>query len=238
MIAAMQGKIIDVKVLGYADFLNTPVYNQILSQKRCDGIKNYFSQKVIPGQINSISAKGLGERFSKDNGEKEGQPFMRRVDLIIAPFVIMQANNEPPHEIIEKHETGNHNKIENLAKGEALSLKGLNFEPGRHLITTASVPVLNNLLKVLQSNANIKIEIQGHICCLDGESDGMDMDTRQTNLSVSRAKAIYDFLIAKGIDEERLSYKGFGHSKPKVFPEKTPADEQINRRVEILVVDK
>jgi outer membrane protein OmpA-like peptidoglycan-associated protein len=53
---------------------------------------------------------------------------------------------------------------------------------------------------------------------------------------VARAKAVYDFLVSKGIAAERLSYKGFGFTRPKIFPEETEADRVQNRRVEIRVV--
>jgi outer membrane protein OmpA-like peptidoglycan-associated protein len=48
---------------------------------------------------------------------------------------------------------------------------------------------------------------------------------------------VNDYLVKNGIDASRLTYKGYGHSRPKVSPEKSPADEQMNRRVEILVLD-
>jgi outer membrane protein OmpA-like peptidoglycan-associated protein len=231
------GRIIKVKILGYADFLHDPVYNQELSQKRADAIKDLFLKKIPPVQINSISAKGLGERFSKDNGSKEGEAFSRRVDLVVEPFIIKQEDNAPVVDTV-KHLDDHAEKIEKLKVGESLAVEGLNFEPGRHYIVKASVPILNNLLKIMKDNPNLKIEIQGHICCLDGTADGRDMETGFNNLSVTRAKAVHDFLIKNGIAQDRLSYKGFGHSKPKFFPELTEADEQANRRVEIMVIEK
>ena len=232
-----KGRIFKIKILGYADFLQDPVYNQELSQRRADAIKEYFVKKISPSQINSISVKGLGERFSKENGTMDGEAFMRRVDIVIEPFTVDQEINTPPIDTV-KHLDEHAEKIEKLNVGESLAVEGLNFVPGRHFIIKESVPIVNNLLKIMQTNPNLKIEIQGHICCLDGTGDGRDMETGFNNLSVTRAKAIYDFLVKNGIATERLSYKGFGHSKPKIFPELTDADEQANRRVEIMVIEK
>jgi outer membrane protein OmpA-like peptidoglycan-associated protein len=54
---------------------------------------------------------------------------------------------------------------------------------------------------------------------------------------VNRAKAVYDFLVKKGIDAKRLTYKGFGSSK-KLVEEVTEIDRITNRRVEIKIVNK
>ena len=129
-------------------------------------------------------------------------------------------------------------KIEELNKGESVAIEGLSFVPGRHLILESAVPVLQKLLKTMKDNPKLKIEIQGHVCCTDGPEDGLDYDTREKNLSEARAKAIYDYLLAKGISDKRLSYKGFGHSKPKELIEDTPTKEQTNRRVEIMIIEK
>jgi len=236
LVKNLSGRIIKLKIIGYADFLHTSEYNQVLSLKRAEGIKAYLV-KVIPGaQINALSVKGLGERNSVDNGSKEGQFVMRRVDLFVEPFVIMQQEEVPKTDTM--HVDLHTDKLANLEKGESLEINGLNFEPGRHFVVKSSVPVLMNLLKTLRANPKMKIEIQGHICCLKEEGDGMDMDTGIKNLSQSRAKAVYDFLVRNEIDASRLSYKGFGHTRPKVSPEMSPADEQANRRVEVLIIDK
>jgi len=232
----LSGRIIKLKIIGYADFLHNSEYNQTLSVTRAEGIKAYLVKTIPPAQINALSVKGLGEQKSVDNGSKEGQAAMRRVDLFVEPFVIMQQDESPKADTM--HVDLHTDKLANLEKGESLEINGLNFEPGRHFVVKSSVPVLMNLLKTLRANPKMKIEIQGHICCLKEEGDGMDMDTGIKNLSQSRAKAVYDFLIRNEIDASRLSYKGFGHNKPKVSPEMSPADEQANRRVEVMIIDK
>ena len=53
----------------------------------------------------------------------------------------------------------------------------------------------------------------------------------------TRAKAINNFLVANGINEKRLTYKGFGSTQP-IFPlpEKDEGQRSANRRVEIMIV--
>lgn len=94
-VKSLNGKIIKLKVIGYADFLHTSDYNQTLSVKRAEGIKNYLLKIIPSAQINTVNPKGMGETASSDNGSKEGQASMRRVDLFIEPFVIMQQEEIP-----------------------------------------------------------------------------------------------------------------------------------------------
>jgi outer membrane protein OmpA-like peptidoglycan-associated protein len=55
-------------------------------------------------------------------------------------------------------------------------------------------------------------------------------------LSQNRAKSVYDYLIKKGIDKTRLTYKGYGDTKP-IADNKTEEGKQQNRRTEITIVN-
>src|SRR4051812_21211029 len=66
LVKALNGKIIKLKIYGYADFLHSVPYNQRLSQKRANAVKARLIEKTSPSQINSIICKGLGEKFSND----------------------------------------------------------------------------------------------------------------------------------------------------------------------------
>jgi flagellar motor protein MotB len=57
-------------------------------------------------------------------------------------------------------------------------------------------------------------------------------------LSINRAKAVYDFLIRSGIDKSRMTYKGFGSANKRFPDEKNAEEENLNRRVEIMIVEK
>jgi len=90
----------------------------------------------------------------------------------------------------------------------------------------------------MAENPTLEIEIHGHICCMAGPEDGLDIDTKTEDLSVNRARAIYEYLIKNGIEPQRLKYKGFGHSRPLIYPEDTEERRTTNRRVEIKIVKK
>jgi outer membrane protein OmpA-like peptidoglycan-associated protein len=122
--------------------------------------------------------------------------------------------------------------------GRSVVLRNLNFYPGRHIPITSSYVTLNELLKVMQDNPGLRIEIDGYVCCIRPDFDGLDFDTRTTDLSVQRARFVYKFLKGGGIKASRMKYLGFGASR-KLFPEeRNEEEEQANRRVEIKVTAK
>lgn len=227
----------DIHIIGRADYLNTNVYNLRLSEKRANQAKKHLQEK-FPGIIIK-SCTGIGEKYSNENKSPLGEPMQRRVDVIVQTKKT-GSDSVPPRKNIARVPPVTHaplKKIEDLKKGESMALEGLSFIPGRHFILRSSAPILERLLKTMQDHPDLKIEIQGHVCCTDGGDDGFDFDSENRKLSENRAKFVYDYLIQNGIDAGRLSYKGFGHTRPKIKHERTPEEEQMNRRVEILVID-
>jgi outer membrane protein OmpA-like peptidoglycan-associated protein len=79
----------------------------------------------------------------------------------------------------------------------------------------------------MEKNPGLKIEIGGH-------TDNTGGDEKNRLLSENRAKNVYDYLIAKGVAEDRLTYKGYGSTKP-VAPNTTPEGKAKNRRTEFIV---
>jgi outer membrane protein OmpA-like peptidoglycan-associated protein len=123
--------------------------------------------------------------------------------------------------------------------GSRVVLKDLIFIGGRHFLVPESVPAIQELLTVMNKYPTLVISIEGHVCCIPGTNDGIDLDLNTSNLSEMRAKTVYDYLLRNGIATNRLSYKGFGHQFPvKPYPEKTVEDMNSNRRVEIKIVSR
>ena len=222
-----------LNINGYADFLSSNSYNKLLSSRRALSVKKYIQSKKL--NITRIEIKALGEINSKSQTNLiVGQPNQRRVDVIIVNDI--KSNNDQT----KKQNNISNKKINStiiLKKGERTTLEGLSFEPGRHYLLPQSRPVLESLLETLLKSEDLKIEIQGHICCKGDSEDGFDLDSNNNKLSENRAKVVYDFLIKNGIEANRLNFVGFGHTQPKVFPELSPDDEQENRRVEIKVLE-
>ena len=113
--------------------------------------------------------------------------------------------------------------------GEKLKLESMNFFVDTFAIMPQSRSVMFELLTVMKSCPGLKIQIQGHICCVKN-------DVR--DLSTQRAKAIYKFLEYNGIEKSRMSFVGYASTKPLYpLPEKTEVEREANRRVEIEILD-
>ncbi len=129
--------------------------------------------------------------------------------------------------------------ISKVEKNQSITLDNIFFQPGSHKTTPESVDALFALYITMKDHPNLKINIEGHICCLTNTShDGYDYDAQEWRLSENRARAVYDYLVSKGIDKSRMRYEGFGLRKPKRWPERSLADENSNRRVEIRILEK
>jgi OOP family OmpA-OmpF porin len=104
-------------------------------------------------------------------------------------------------------------------------LKGLRFDTAKWDIKPKYLPLLDELVSILEKNPLLRVEIQGHT-----DSRG-SVEFNQT-LSENRAGAVMEYLVGKGIAKERLTAKGFGPSKP-VATNDTPTGNEQNRRVEL-----
>jgi len=87
------------------------------------------------------------------------------------------------------------------------------------------------LLRFLQENAKVKIEVEGHV-------NGPTFKNKKefVDLSTARAKTVYDFLLVNDVEPGRISYVGLGNSQ-MLYPEpKNKEQSEANRRVEIKVL--
>lgn len=129
-----------------------------------------------------------------------------------------------------------HLSEQNFVKDNTIVLENIIFQPGKDIFLTESYPALEQLLEVMQKNPLLKIEIQGHICCRDSSYE--DQSCNGKPLSLCRAKAVYDYLVDYGIDSTRLKYKGFGATRKRYPLEQTKQEQSMNRRVEVLILEK
>ena len=104
------------------------------------------------------------------------------------------------------------------------------FDTGKWDLRQESFPDLEKLLKFMQENEKMVIEVEGH-------TDSRDTEKRNQVLSENRARSIKIWLTDKGISGKRISYVGYGESKPSAT-NKTEEGRQLNRRIEVSVLDE
>ncbi len=218
---AQNPKIEVTKIYGFCDWKGTNSYNDSLSLKRVSTVFEYLNKQKIK-VVNGYEIKGFGEDFEQSKVQSENRKvlivYAIRKEVIKKPVDLQ--NDSIPLSI----------KFKEAKIGDVIRLKNIYFFNMTPRILPKSKPVLIDLLCALVDNPKLKIEIQGHICC----QKVYDIN----ELSVMRARAIYNYLVGQKINRKRLSYKGFGTSNPiHPIPEKNAQEQDENRRVEILILE-
>lgn len=211
-----------VHLIGYADNSGDNGYNARLSLRRAHAVRDYLQSKGWPDSLFK-SLDGLGSSHPlNDNSSVEKKSLNRRVEIMLSrrdTSALQKFFKDTTHLV-----------------GKNLILHNLNFYAGHHIPLPQGYKVMQELLVIMRRHPTLRIQIQGYICCNSDGFDGNDLDTHASDLSIQRAKFVYDFLLSQGIKKERMTYKGFGSSN-KIFPEeKDDIQAAANRRVEIKIV--
>ncbi len=206
------------KIYGYCDWKGGSTYNDSLSYARVDAVYKFLKERKVKTD-STFEGIGFGKNFPQSKTQAENRK-------VTVSFIESKADSRA-----EEHKESFSSEILKLKVGENIKLENIYFYNNSARIRSGSESTLYELQCVLEENPNIKIEIQGHICC--------QQNTDVNDISSARAKAIYNFLIRNKIHRNRLQYKGYGSSKPLyAVPEKTEAEADANRRVEIKILEK
>jgi outer membrane protein OmpA-like peptidoglycan-associated protein len=212
-----------ISIYGFCDDVGSDAYNLNLSQQRADVIKELFSNNVNDSLISTVDGKG--EILLKIIDAKNAniiRSFNRRVEIIvqIKPTELNVVDNK---KVTQK------NISDELVVGDKLVLKNILFEIGYSTVVPESKKVLDSLAKILVKKENIYFSIQGHVCCTKNTRDAVDAETKKQNLSLARARYIYNFLAKKGVSKKRMKYVGMRRKFP------LGGDPKFDRRVEIVI---
>ncbi|MDR2915881.1 MAG: OmpA family protein [Tannerella sp.] len=247
--------IISLSIYGYTDFLGSKTYNQKLSTKRSTNVYNYLIEKNFDGKkIISCEGKGVYPKNLEENSQNisdKGIRAHRIVQVIyISQIQEITFEEEVPNrnvgedtsctskmqetilekEISERNIVKNTLSEENLMVNNLIVLENITFHGGTSRFLPESYPSLRKLVKIMKNHRKMKIEIHGHICCVD-------FNWENESLSTSRAKAVYDFLRSNRIKSSRMAYKGFGATRRRFPLEQNEYERSMNRRVEIFILD-
>jgi outer membrane protein OmpA-like peptidoglycan-associated protein/Tol biopolymer transport system component len=131
----------------------------------------------------------------------------------------LKTTNEKPYEV--------EIFLDKIKVGSNVALQNIFFDTNKFELLPNSMVELNILTELLKNNTTMSIEIQGH-------TDNVGDVKLNEKLSENRAKSVYDFLVNNGIDKRRLSFKGYGETKPR-SANSTEEGRKQNRRTEFVV---
>lgn len=125
--------------------------------------------------------------------------------------------------------------LERIQAGKVFPISNLFFVSSKAVLLPRSVPELPKILRFLEANPRIRVEIAGHMNA--PFQAPVPKGSWEYDLSLRRARLIYDYLIDHGISPFRLQYNGYGNWEMR-YPRATTAPEFAqNRRVELRVLD-
>jgi outer membrane protein OmpA-like peptidoglycan-associated protein len=114
--------------------------------------------------------------------------------------------------------------------GSVVELKNVFFETAKFDLKPESKVELDKLVSFLTFNKTLRIQLSGH-------TDNVGDKKNNQILSENRAKAVYEYLVSHSIEAKRLTFVGYGDTRPKVKND-TDENRAINRRTEFKVIGK
>lgn len=117
--------------------------------------------------------------------------------------------------------------LQPIVVGETVILRNVFFDTDSYLLKDESKTELLRLVDLMQSNPKLKIELSGH-------TDNKGDNKHNQELSLNRAKAVFDFMIEQKIASDRISYKGYGETTP-ISTNETEEGRALNRRTAFMV---
>ncbi|MDI1316923.1 OmpA family protein [Flavobacterium sp.] len=200
------------KLQGFCDSIDTKNYNIKLSERRIENVQILLDKSGLKFS-KELHKVAFGKEFKQSKIQAEN----RKVIIFYNEATILPIESE-----LTK-------RIKSSKVGEYIALPNIYFFNNSARIVPKSEPTLYDLRCAMEENPKLKIEIQGHICC---QTFG-----DPANTSTARARAIYNYLLRNKINKNRMTFKGFGTTKPiHPIPEKNAQQEDENRRVEILIL--
>jgi outer membrane protein OmpA-like peptidoglycan-associated protein len=227
-------KIKKISIYGFCDDRGSNNYNLVLSQNRANAIKKLFSFGGINEKlISNVDGKGevlLKIVTAEDLNIIRG--LNRKVEINVE-------YDSPKKEVVkveeEKENIDNRKKPltleSNLLVGDKIVLNKILFRTGYSYILEESIPVLEKIARILKEKNKVYFTIQGHVCCTANGRDAIDRGTGRRNLSLARARYIYEYLMKNGVARKRMKYVGLKHKYP------LGGDPKFDRRVEIEIIN-
>ncbi|MBK9257996.1 MAG: OmpA family protein [Saprospiraceae bacterium] len=111
-----------------------------------------------------------------------------------------------------------------------VAMRAVQFQLGSAVLKPESNAVLRQIADIMRRYKDFSMTISGH-------TDNTGSSPANQLLSEKRAKACYDFLIKEGISSSRMSFAGYGESRP-ISTNENEKGRALNRRVEFNMIPR
>ena len=218
-------RIESIQIYGYCDDRGKDEYNFVLSTNRATTVKNKLIERGIKSKI-IITLEGKGRIMLDEDLQTdipEARSKNRRVDVVVNYKSITIENLKIPgvYSTIKK----------DVVPGDRIYLEKVLFERGSSQLTVQAKKELDKIALLLHKFKNIQFEVQGHVCCTPTyHREAIDRETKKRELSVNRAKRVFNYLFKKGISNSRMTYRGYGNTQS------LKQGSALDRRVELLIL--
>jgi outer membrane protein OmpA-like peptidoglycan-associated protein len=218
-------RIESIQIYGYCDDRGKDEYNFVLSTNRATTVKNKLIERGIKSKI-IITLEGKGRIMLDEDLQTdipEARSKNRRVDVVVNYKSITIENLKIPgvYSTIKK----------DAVAGDRIYLEKVLFERGSSQLTFQAKKELDKIALLLHKFKNIQFEVQGHVCCTPTyHREAIDRETKKRELSVNRAKRVFNYLFKKGISNSRMTYRGYGNTQS------LKQGSALDRRVELLIL--
>ena len=216
-----------ISIYGFTDDRGTDNYNLGLSQNRANAIKKIFSRfGVDENLISNVDGKGevLLRVVSSEN-----LSIIRGLNRKVEINIEYQKSVKSKKIIKDRERVVEDFLKENVSVGDKVVLENILFKTGYSSLEKKSIRSLEGIALSLLERKDVYFTIQGHVCCTKNSRDAIDKKTGKRNLSMARARYIYDFLIKRGVERKRMKYVGLKNKFP------LGGATKYDRRVEIKI---
>ena len=121
-------------------------------------------------------------------------------------------------------------EMQAIEEGKSFRINNIYFNTDAFELNEQAKNILMSFTEFMGLNPSVSVAIHGH-------TDNVGDNTSNLELSTKRAQEVHDYLISQGVEANRLSFRGFGESKPLVANDSTEG-KATNRRTEFFIIEK
>ena len=211
-----------IEIDAFSDAVGSVELNRSIAKKRAEFILHYFSLDSETLEVSIYGNKRVPLNFRPHTWHRVDMYYFvgelkkptTQVRDSIEEIVAIEPSEEKASQPVPK--------LEEIVENIPIVL-AIEFQGGTNKIKRSAQPRLEQLFETMQRHPVLHLHIRGHVCCGNNK-----------RISKKRAKVVYKYLKERGVEPERMSFKGYSNNEPLVFPEVTAADRAANRRVDVI----